>query len=75
MTVISEKRTGRTGSLGRGYVQFELRSGSEPSMQDVADSQVRCGYNPAGYGGPYRVKTVKEDDVYVTTWECSGSCD
>lgn len=41
--------------------------------------QRRLGFHPGGYGGPMNVKTeIKKSEgkeVYLTTWECSGSCD
>jgi hypothetical protein len=72
MKVISEKRT---FTDGRRTTKFEMRTDVPPSTAQVTESQLRCGYHPCGYGGPYHIDTNKVDGVYVTVWECAGSCD
>lgn len=72
MNVISEKRTYADGFR---VTRFELVTDDKPSPREVSDSQIRLGYHPAGYGGPYRIDSRETMNGWVTIWECSGSCD
>lgn len=75
MKVISEKRT-QAGHGIRDRTYFEMITDREPSNNDVGDAQVRLQYNPAGYGGPWGIKTEKlPDGTFKTVWCCAGSCD
>jgi hypothetical protein len=73
MKVIKETRT-----FTDGYrtANFKMISDETPTREEVAASQIRCGYHPAGYDGPWDIKTEKDtENNFVTTWRCAGSCD
>lgn len=45
---------------------------------DAATCQKNCGYNPAGYDGPWPVSQSPSKDLYghtIVEWACAGSCD
>ena len=47
-----------------------------PTRDEIADAQLKAGFHPCGYGGPWDVVRRYDDDgSCVVTWNCSGSCD
>jgi len=58
---------------------FVARFDSPPTDEEVAAAQNGAGYNPAGYGGPWDVKTkeveTSDGKQFETTFTCSSSCD
>ena len=73
MKIISEKRT---FTDGHRLTTFEMITDEKPSRQDVIESQIRCGYSPSGYDGPWRIiHLIGANGNVITTWECAGSCD
>lgn len=76
MVVFSSKRT---FTDGRRVTRFEAITDTEMSHDQIADMQTGLGYHPAGYFGPdrvvVRVGSGENQGRFVTTWECSGSCD
>lgn len=69
----------RTYTDGRMLTTFVMVSNRQPTSEEVYRQQGQLGYSPCGYGGPYKVQSVKLPGgicgVYATTWECAGSCD
>lgn len=75
MKVHSEQRTS-AGHLISDRTNFEIVTDEKPSEDDIAEAQQRLGYHPAGYGGPWNIQSVQEEDgTWHTVWNCSGSSD
>lgn len=43
--------------------------------EEVKDLQLKAGFHPAGYGGPWQIDRVVRNKINVTSWHCAGSCD
>lgn len=66
----------RTYTDGQSVARFEMVTDKEPTGKEVEEQQLKDGYHPDGYGGPWKIVTKpREDGKFVTTWECLGSCD
>ena len=67
----------RTGCSTSDRVLFEMESDFTPSPALVSAMQERLGYHPAGYDGPWHIKTTggAVPHTWLTTWDCSASCD
>jgi hypothetical protein len=55
--------------------KWELYSEKECSMEEIEMAQRKAGYDPLGYGGPYRLKIEAEGSLFKHTWTCQSSCD
>ena len=72
--IASAKVIHRGSGANRNRYQWE--TSLTPTREEVIEAQTRLGFNPAGYGGPFNLKTEKVADCeYVTTWESDSSCD
>lgn len=66
----------RTYTNGGSVAKFEMVTDKEPTGAEVEAQQIKDGYHPIGYGGPWKVHTKqREDGKFITTWESLGSCD
>lgn len=78
-TLIEVKRTGhKPRNRYHGDIVFTARfSGGRPTAEEVAAAQLAAGYHPAGYGGPWDVKTAEAvtPGEWVATFQCADSCD
>ena len=54
-----------------GSVYFKVETDQELSKTQLAELQLKAGYHPGGYGGPYNIGKTPEG----YTWECFNSCD
>jgi len=53
---------------------FELVGDTIPTDLEVTAAQLRGGYHPEGYGGPWDIQHYRRDGKIVTQWWCSDSC-
>ena len=56
-------------------ILFEAISVDKLSTEDIALIQMKLGYHPGGYGGPWNISSQEYVDGNVTTWTCSACCD
>lgn len=57
-------------------IKWNLISSEMISKQDIYNFQMKAGYHPAGYGGPFDYKQVKnQDGTFTYTWNCWSSSD
>lgn len=58
------------------YVHFKVSANRELSFEEVRDLQIKAGYHPAGYSGPWDIRRETEPDGTITHhWACAASCD
>lgn len=72
MKVISEKPIAGTN---RNERRFEMVTDEKPTYEDISAAQLRLGYHPAGYAGPWDIKSEKDGENWKTTWGCAHSCE
>lgn len=75
-------RVSRMGTDGASYTVFyaQFEQGTEPTNDQLSLAQIKAGYHPAGYGGPWKIHVRKlvsrfRKVTWDVTWEASGNCD
>lgn len=66
-------RVERTGHSGNNLT-FQAEFDSVPSTQDIQQAQIKAGYHPCGYGGPFHIANAGCEGRKVT-FACNDSCD
>ncbi len=65
-----------SGTDGFLYANFVAVFRGRPTPKDISDAQIRAGYHPCGYGGPYQTTvTDRGDGTFRARWNSSGTCD
>jgi hypothetical protein len=54
---------------------FEWIHDNFVNTDQIVEQQIKLGYHPAGYGGPYDIKQEQRGDKVIITWKCSDNCD
>ncbi len=74
--LLSVKKTGQIGYSISGRCFFEAIFENEPTAQEVCEAQIKAGYHPSGYDGPWNISQSKTNDgKYLVKFSCSASCD
>ncbi len=71
-TILSTRRTGPSIS---DRVHFRASFTEEPTHSDIFEAQVKAGYHPNGYDGPWVVSKEEKEGHWLAQWSCSASCD
>lgn len=67
----------RNGNGISGRVTFTLETPYPLNAEDASKIQMLKGYHPAGYDffGFNNAKSKEKKNTFVSTWQCSTSCD
>lgn len=57
------------------YNRYEAVFDKEPNSEEITEAQVKLGYDPRGYGGPFNIRQSKEKTHYIVQWSSFASCD
>jgi hypothetical protein len=75
--MMQAKRISRIGTVRRGMrgqLTFEAEFESPPTDYDVTQAQIKAGFDPAGYGGPYDIRKMNPEGTIVR-FRCASTCD
>jgi len=64
------------GHFGLSNIIWEVKSDDFIDLKVLGEVQMKLGYHPNGYGGPFIDDLwLDKDDKVVTQWHCWGNCD
>ena len=73
MTITAKIMSRHGGNGISGRINFQAIGTHD--REGCALMQAEAGYHPAGYGGPWDVKTIETAYGTATEWNCSASSD